>query len=186
MPRNLSFQPQFHSAILQHLYGGNYAAENQGMEDEYSRQAGRMRAGEISLQAFGAKHKALRELRLERIIKGDTIPKSTTIRTHAQHKPGDIVHLVAYNRKPACFRLGTSLIVCARRIVISARKVYLGGCAHGMQKIPLEVIRSQGGLDEFARAEGFHNWLRLLDWFLANHSLPFKGIYYQFDPLAQS
>jgi len=38
------------------------------------------------------------------------------------------------------------------------------------------TVTDSGALDAFARADGFNHWADLVDWFRAEHGLPFTGI----------
>lgn len=46
-----------------------------------------------------------------------------------------------------------------------------------------KIIINQIGLDKFAIADGFDNWLHMMEWFANTHGLPFTGDLIEWDDL---
>lgn len=92
--------------------------------------------------------------------------KRQTIRAKRKNrpKPGQTAYCFTGMRTKKCRRLGAWKIRRVRDVRILEEGVLLDGGA----------VRSCD-LDEFARLDGFGDWLAMLAWFIPTHGLPFHG-----------
>ncbi len=92
--------------------------------------------------------------------------KRQTIRAKRKNRPrvGQMAHCYSGMRTRNCRRLGEWKIVSVMHVRIDDAGVLLDGAA----------VRAVE-LDTFARADGFENWERMLNWFRNAHGLPFHG-----------
>lgn len=93
-------------------------------------------------------------------------------------KPGDWLHLYTGMRQKGCRKLGSAVVTRVRPVVIHSMGVTLDG----RELFAGDAPASWGGVDpesydgDFARADGFDNFLDMADWFQKQHGLPFSGL----------
>jgi len=101
--------------------------------------------------------------------------KRQTVRALRKHpfRQGDTLYLYTNQRTKYCRRL--AVVQCTRvdPVYMDNERLVVDG-----------ICLSAGVRDEFARADGFFNWMNMLDWFENVHGLPFEGqVIYWDDPI---
>lgn len=91
--------------------------------------------------------------------------KHQTIRARRKHRPrpGQTAHLFTGLRTKSCRKLGQHTILWVEDITITETDVVING----------DTLQSQQERDDFARADGFTNFLAMVAFFRENHGLPF-------------
>lgn len=106
----------------------------------------------------------------------DAKPKRQTIRSFRKDgrdpKVGDILYLYTGMRTSSCMKLGEVKCSAVMDIEITNDGVIDKTTSFNGR---YEMIQTKSGLDTFAIADGFSNWLELKNWFAKTHGLPFKG-----------
>lgn len=81
-------------------------------------------------------------------------------------KPGDTLHLYTGMRTKACRKLGEYRCRSSTPVVIDFNSVRLGRDCFLLTK----------ARENFARADGFMDWVAMRQWFESVHGLPFRGL----------
>ncbi|MCA6521781.1 MAG: hypothetical protein IM596_07980 [Pseudanabaena sp. M051S1SP2A07QC] len=108
----------------------------------------------------------------DKILRGE---KWQTIRTIRKHpiKQGEKLYLWWKQRSPEREKLGEATCTKVSKIEIETRFIQLDG----------KLINRMDDLDKIAIADGFDNWLGMMEWFSNTHGLPFEGVLIEWDDL---
>lgn len=92
--------------------------------------------------------------------------KTQTIRETARVKAGQAIQLYTGQRTKACRKLGDAECIDCTYVGLNARGVTLGDAS----KFPRDI-------DDFARADGFPNYVAMWNWFFDRYDTPsFTGV----------
>jgi len=94
--------------------------------------------------------------------------KQQTVRNPRKNpiKAGDLLHLFYRQRSPECMKLGIANCLSVADIEIHECCLYIGGLA----------VCTEQRMHEFAVADGFQDWEKLIQWFKVSEGAPFKGV----------
>lgn len=93
-------------------------------------------------------------------------------------KPGDALQLYTGMRQKGCRKLGVAKCVSVRPVIID----HMGVNVAGRQLYAGDAPAYQGGPNpedydgDFARADGFHTFQDMREFFENEHGLPFRGL----------
>ena len=99
--------------------------------------------------------------------------KLQTIRSTRRGKVGDTAYLYTGMRTKKCRKLGEGILTEIRSVYIVDNYVYVQS---GDEYFTTEK------LDEFARTDGFRNWVEMKAWFSNQYGLPYSGCMHKWKP----
>lgn len=91
-------------------------------------------------------------------------------------KVGDTLQLLTGQRTKACRKLGVGMVeeVSAVRLTADGVDAYITPLWQLMRMTPEKTENVTE--EEFAKADGFKDWLEMRDWFEKQYGLPFEGV----------
>lgn len=107
--------------------------------------------------------------------------KTNTIRRSARCKPGDRLQLYTGMRTKKCRKLMDATCTAVKPIRIDHMGIILDG-----KRLPAGWARRDDHEDhdcDFAKADGFDDFMEMAEWFHAQYTLPFNGFVIYWRPL---
>ena len=115
----------------------------------------------------------------DKILSGE---KRQTIRAVRKHpiKKGELLYMWWKQRSPEREKLGEATCTAVRKIMIYDHD-YI--CQLSNPNEQYALVDEHENLDNFAIADGFDNWQKLVEFFDDTHGLPFVGVLIEWDSI---